>query len=280
VTSQLVSREAAGLQPRRSVSYSITPEGLTAHYGGGSPWRGADRSSRERFRDTTDHARCASIWRGWQAFHMSPGWAGTRNGGSDVAYTSAVCPHGVRFEGRGPGVRTGANGTNAGNQRSYATVYIAGDADPVTDEAKAAFLDEAARLRVPLRWDHSDWKPTACAGDPIRAWEATGWRRPFLTRPTDPPAPILPPAHPTVWNMLPEAQPERWWIHVMYLQRTLIDKAGQDLGRGGWTGRGDDGLFGPRTEAGVVNLQRFFGLTVDGIVGRQTWPIVDYIAAL
>lgn len=167
-------------------SSNIRPEGLTAHYGGDSPWGAADRSSPARFRDTTDHARCASIVRAWHAFHLSKGWFG-------FAYTSAVCPHGHRFEGRGPGRRTGANGTNAGNLRSYAVVYIAGGSDPVTDEAKHAYHDEVARLGKPLRWDHSDWKATACAGDPMRAWEAAGWPRPGgAPSPTPTPTPRPP----------------------------------------------------------------------------------------
>lgn len=274
MSTQLLSRAALGMRAPKRVSYSITPEGLTAHYGGPSPWRGQDRTSPAAFRDSTDHARCPSIWRAWQAFHMDDrGWY-------DIAYNSGVCPHGVRFEGRGDRVRSGANGTNDGNRRSYATVYIAGDSDPLTDEAKMAFLDEASRFGVKLRWDHSDWKPTACAGDPIRQWEAHGWPSPAATPPPPPrPAPVLPPAHPMVWDA-PTPQPAHWWLHVVYLQRTLLAKAGQDMGRGGLTGVGDDGIFGPKTEAGVVNLQRFFGASVDGVVGRETWGIVDFIASL
>jgi peptidoglycan hydrolase-like protein with peptidoglycan-binding domain len=33
-----------------------------------------------------------------------------------------------------------------------------------------------------------------------------------------------------------------------------------------------DGIFGPRTEAAVRAIQSSRGLTVDGIVGNQTWP--------
>jgi peptidoglycan hydrolase-like protein with peptidoglycan-binding domain len=35
-----------------------------------------------------------------------------------------------------------------------------------------------------------------------------------------------------------------------------------------------DGIFGPRTDAAVRDLQRSNGLAVDGIVGNQTWPRV------
>ncbi len=38
---------------------------------------------------------------------------------------------------------------------------------------------------------------------------------------------------------------------------------------------GVDGVFGPHTEAGVRALQQATGLTVDGIVGAQTWQQID-----
>lgn len=167
-----------GLRFAYTVSTNIRPEMLTAHYGGPTPWpASADRSTPARFRDTTNHAQCPSIVRAYHDFHINGrGWAG-------FAYSSAVCPHGHRYEGRGPGRRTGANGTNSGNLRSYATVYLAGKTDdgrfdPLTDEAKVAFLGEAERLGVPLLRNHSDWKSTDCAGSPIRAWQHAGWPRP------------------------------------------------------------------------------------------------------
>jgi hypothetical protein len=130
-----------------------------------------------------DHTRCASIWRAWQSFHMDArGW-------SDIAYSSGVCPHGTRFEGRGPGRRTAANGTNTGNDLSLATCYIAGVGDPLTDAAKHAFCDEAARFGVPLDRAHSDWKPTGCPGDELRAWIRAGAPRPG----GPPPGPPTPP---------------------------------------------------------------------------------------
>lgn len=175
--SPLLTRSQLGLRPARNRSTNITPRHLTGHYAGLSPWRGG-----------FDHARCASIWRGWQDFHI-----GTR-GWSDIAYNSGVCPHGVRMEGRGPGVRSAANGTNAGNAASYATCYIAGQGDPLTDEAKVAFLAEAARFRVPLDRAHSDWKPTACPGDPLRDWIHQGAPLPSKYVPMPQPAPpVLPP---------------------------------------------------------------------------------------
>ena len=38
---------------------------------------------------------------------------------------------------------------------------------------------------------------------------------------------------------------------------------------------GVDGRFGPKTEAAVKVLQQAYGITVDGVVGHQTWQIVN-----
>ena len=42
-----------------------------------------------------------------------------------------------------------------------------------------------------------------------------------------------------------------------------------------------DGHFGTQTEARVKDMQRFFGVADDGVVGnRQTWPVYDFLAEL
>lgn len=57
--------------------------------------------------------------------------------------------------------------------------------------------------------------------------------------------------------------------HVQFLQRSLID-LGYDLSR-----FGADGAFGAETEAAVRAFQRDQNITVDGIVGPQTWGALD-----
>ena len=160
------------LSYRGALSGNITPEGITAHYGGDSPWRGGIASA--------DHARCPTVVRSWHAYHLSKGWTG-------LAYSAVVCPHGTIYKGRWRGKRTAANGTNAGNQRSYAVCYLAGDSDALTDPARRAFHDAAGHLGQPLRWIHSDWKSTSCPGRPVADWARTGWPLPAGTNPTPQP---------------------------------------------------------------------------------------------
>lgn len=260
VTTQLVSRRESGLRARHGAPSTISSEGVTVHYGGDSPWpTSIDRSSAVRFQESCDHERCASIWRAWQAFHMDGrGW-------SDIAYNSGVCPHGVRFEGRGPGVRSGANGTNDGNRRSAACVYIAGGNDPLTESAKDAFADEGVRLGGGLRWQHGDWKSTACAGPSLRAWKGTGFAPPGSGHPLPQPLPVVPPRPSTVpydgtiWRV---RSPLMRGLFVGQVQ-TLVNAAGCRAGA-------VDNVYGQHTAAAVQCWQRKIHVSPDGKWGPAT----------
>lgn len=84
--------------------------------------------------------------------------------------------------------------------------------------------------------------------------------------PPPPPGPSAPPVqHPTIRRGSRGPSVQSWQI-------TLNKIAGQGLAT--------DGVFGPRTEEATKNFQRFFNLTVDGIVGPQTWGMADYIRAI
>ena len=43
----------------------------------------------------------------------------------------------------------------------------------------------------------------------------------------------------------------------------------------GFNTGGVDGRLGAKTEAAVKKLQQDYNLTVDGVVGPQTWQVVD-----
>lgn len=165
MTSPYVTLAQAGVPPIVGASTAITPAGVTFHYGGdalGWPW---------------PHSRCSSIWRAWDSYHRSKGWVG-------IAYSHGACPHGFVYEGRGSGVRTAAQGTNDGNNRSYAVVAMIGAGDPLTDECKVAMLDARALLMLGRKpagatiWPHHAWHSTSCPGAPVDDWIAGGCPRP------------------------------------------------------------------------------------------------------
>lgn len=249
MTTPLLTRDEIGLRPpRRRTPFRATED--ICHYAGPSPWAGADTSSPSAFRDSTDHNRCASIWRSFQAYHMDVhGW-------DDIAYTSGVCPHGVRFEGRGPGIKTAATGD--ANAFGSATCYIAGDDDPLTDEGKAAYFDEANRLGVPIEHVHHDFMQTSCAGPWFDQWKAEGFAPPgsIVTPPWQPPV-VPPPIEYAPGDRLlavGSTGPD-----VAYLQGVLGIPA--------------DGIFGPQTLTAVVTFQTVHGLLADGLVGPMTWAV-------
>lgn len=183
MTSPVVTLAQAGVPAMTGRSTTINgSEGVTGHHGGDTPWTGAgiDRSSPAAFAASCPHARCASIWRAWDAYHRSKGWVG-------IAYNYGACPHGFIFEGRGAGYRSAAQGTNAGNAASHAVVVLLGEGDPLPDAAKKAWLDARQLCRShPTRaanerlHPHNDWHSTGCPGSPVRAWLAAGAPDPNL----------------------------------------------------------------------------------------------------
>lgn len=151
---KLVTRAQWGARSA-TTSTNITPAGVAIH------WEGPGMG-------TPAHSECAARVRGIQAFHMDG------NGWSDVAYSAIACPHGYVFEGRGPGHRTAANGTDDGNQRFYAVCFLGGEGDDFTDEAKQAINDAIGWLGGGQIVGHRDLTSTACPGDEIYAWAHAG----------------------------------------------------------------------------------------------------------
>lgn len=187
------TRSQLGLKSPKSVSRNITPQGVTIHYGGG----------RQGITASTPHSRCEAVFKSWQNFHMNGhGWA-------DLAYTGGFCQHGYALAGRGAGVRTAANGSNTGNQTSYAVVFVGGEGDTPTSDALDALKwwintlrQSGAGNRV---WAHRDWTSTSCPGSLLvpRAREfdrkAVSFTRQFQT-----PVSTAPPARSLVPKLLKE----------------------------------------------------------------------------
>jgi len=163
-------------------SRNITPGrgGCVVHWGGPRQSNGS-------------HAQCEATWRAWQSMHMGPGGLGTRNGANDIAYTAGFCNHGFVLAGRGWDVRTGANGSNVGNQSNYAFAWIGGSGQTANRRA----LDALEWLILEARTKgsagdrsrpHSDFQSTSCCGNQLRN-VARSLDRQAIRRPSDRPAP-------------------------------------------------------------------------------------------
>lgn len=213
-----------------------------------------------------DHSKCAGRWTQIRRSHL----ANTAEGYSDVAYNWAVCNHGVIFEGRGLGKRTGANGSQPLNRTHYAILWMGGTSGVTTPSAKAvAAIKEVIKY---LRGHgtgkeikgHRDGHPTACPGDALYALVKSGKLEPST-------APATSPAQPTGLAPYPGAKYFR-------IGRTskLITELGRALERVGY--RGYRFGPGPTFTSADKKAVRWFqlkqgwtGADADGIPGAETW---------
>lgn len=169
-------------------------DGVTVH------WFGTPKAA-------ATHAGCDDLLRSVQKTHMAPGGLGVPNGGSDIAYNHAVCPHGSIYELRGFGVKTGANGTSEGNARHAAIVYMAGTGDPLTEDAKIGLNYLIKEWRAKGAGTevspHRRWTGSACPGPDLILWLNAG--RPTGAPVPDPEEPDVKPWMPVWFN---------WYLNV------------------------------------------------------------------
>jgi hypothetical protein len=203
---------------------------------------------------TWDHHICASLVRGIQNFHMDDrGW-------NDIAYNFLVCPHEYVFEGRGMHIINAANGTNEANRSSHAIMFLAGELNQFSHHEKTGFkqcvryISERSQI-LEKAVGHRDHKATSCPGEERYSWI----HRDMPTHPSfiGSDQPLL------KYGMRGDA--------VRLVQLIIRDKAGGNIAV--------DGIFGPNTERRVKDLQKFFGLTPDGIVGPKTWAVLSFLAS-
>ncbi|MEU4296334.1 GH25 family lysozyme [Kitasatospora aureofaciens] len=131
-----------------------------------------------------DHSTCPAYVRKIQAQHMADPvqhWV-------DIAYNELVCEHGYRFEGRGHGVRSGANGDQALNAQHYAICALLGSSgSTVPTDAQLQGLRDAIEdyqhnaAAGPEIRGHRDGYSTDCPGDALYAWVQAGAPRPEET---------------------------------------------------------------------------------------------------
>ena len=161
---RLVKRSEWGARPPRAVTALVPAEvkGVAVHY---------TAMHEDR---VIDHADCASRVRGIQRFHMDTrGW-------NDIAYNFCVCQHGFVFEGRGLGIRSAGQGTNAGNDGYHAVCFLGADRDD-RDDVTAAGREALGEIIRACPGDdvqpHSSFTNTPCPGNELRGYIETGaWR--------------------------------------------------------------------------------------------------------
>lgn len=210
---------------------------------------------------TWDHSKCASLVRGIQNYHMdAKGW-------SDIAYNFIECPHGYTYEGRGLNVNNGANGTNDGNRTSHAVMCLAGEENPFPDSEKSEFREcvkyIADHTDAPDRCiGHRDHKATACPGNERYDWVHRGM--PLNNVPVPQPSPVV--------SNFPMLKLGMTGDAVRQVQQIIHDKTGGNITV--------DGIFGLETEQNVKDIQSFFQLSIDGIVGPKTWEVLNYLATV
>lgn len=208
-----------------------------------------------------EHSKCDDRWTQIRKAHL----ANTAEGYSDVAYNWAVCNHGVIFEGRGLGKRTGANGTQALNRTHYAILWMGGTSGVVTPSPAAikAIQEVIRYLRVHGTGKeikgHRDGHPTACPGEPLYALVKSGKLEPVDAKPAPTYAPY---------------PGDRYF----YIGRrsSLVTELGKALVRAGYTGyrQGPGPTFTLADKRAVTWFQKkqgWSGSDADGIPGRESW---------
>lgn len=164
--SKIVARSAIGLPgPKRARSPMERPLGFALHYSASL----ADVRAL--------HSECPGIFFNWYRWHTRPGGLGVPEGGADIAYNWAICPHGYRYILRGRRYQSGANGSSYGNRNFYAVCVMGTDREnlrdltPLARDALFGLVHHVSREKptIAVVRPHSDFRSTSCPGDELRA---------------------------------------------------------------------------------------------------------------
>jgi len=249
----LESRATTGLRAPRHVGTNVWPQrgGMAVHWAG----------DHQGIEPHTAHSVCRARLRSWQAFHMDDkGW-------SDLAYNWVICQHAIVMVGRGWGVRSAANGTNDGNDRYLATCWMGGDSDgSPTGDVMTAFeklIQEFRRRGGGLDVEpHRHFFNTDCPGT-ILAGMTVLWKtaKP-LPGAIGSSAPAFPLPRGSYFG--PRSGPATS-VSGFYSHRADLAIWQAKRGLLG------DGLYGSLTAASARRVQTSHHLSVDGLIGPQTW---------
>ena len=190
-----------------------------------------------------------------------------------IAYNRLVAEKGVVYEGRGPGIQSGA--TKGWNSRTEAICYTGWGAAKVPNEALVSI--KALINDIQGRYDHGLWVKghrdlgnSTCPGNWLYDWLRAGmpvdegdWAQidwASITAHLDSLKGVV--SHSPL-----SARRRSRGEAVRAVQQRLSD-LGHEPG-------GIDGIFGRNTARAVKEFQKKFGfLKADGIVGVQTWDVL------
>ena len=145
--------------PATAAGYAPCDNGLVVHYDGSD--QGLAGKS---------HQACREYWKNTRKFHVnSRGWA-------DIAYSFAVCPHGIVMEGRGWQRQQAAQ--PGGNSTWTSVTFMSGPSEAPTRAQINAFKQLRAWLRgkglgAGIR-GHRDFISTSCPGEKLYALVKSG----------------------------------------------------------------------------------------------------------
>ncbi|MFO7252221.1 MAG: peptidoglycan-binding domain-containing protein [Actinomycetes bacterium] len=244
----LVSRREWGARsPKGSYTTLRSTKGVKVHYTG----------SRVDPAIVDDHAKCAALVRQIQNGHMDG------NGWIDIGYNLAVCPHRKVFVGRGPNRLPAANGPGL-NTGHYAVLGLVGSSGLVVppDDMLHGIRDAIEYLREvggagPEIKGHRDGYATECPGEHLYAWVRRGAPRPGGGAQPGPGTGVPP------WPGRLLAYPPVMYGDDVRAWQQRLRELGYELEV--------DGAYGPQTRDVTIKFQRDRGLTVDGIVGPESW---------
>ena len=148
------------------------------------------------------------------------------------------------------------------------------------DDVPEQGSDDAEDWGVHCNVSNEAWHMQAVPMDGHTRWVNAGRKRPVAGYPiptVDSPAPAPAPAPPvsgvskpeqlpTLRMSPPRTQQEKNYVALV---QVILNKCQQGVTVDGW--------FGSQTDKAVRNVQKFFGLEVDGIVGPKTWALLHAI---
>lgn len=213
-------------------SYGSPRLGVTVHYIGASSVRRGP------------HAECRKQVRGWHNYHKyTNGWAG-------IGYNFLICHHGIVMTGRGLN-RVGAHNRVANSTYQGVCFMVGGSQEP-TDAQLKGFRDllewmDDRGVNVSNVKGHRNHTSTSCPGEPLYKRVRSGdWGDGgIVTRP----GPVY------------EGMDS---VRSFSSQQKIVNAAG-------YSPKLDvDGIFGPKTNAGVKWYQKKIGTASDGLWGPKT----------